>query len=216
MEPSRSHRGWENEPPHGPFVVFGSKVGLAQMRPDYGFTFFTVRRNRWSNSVSSRVSPCMPLRFIKRREWNGVMDNEQRPLWKDIGSKLVSGVFPCLCCYPSDDAHKPNMRCNNVWRPQTDLKMLAENTLTLYPHKPTRCCENGDGMCYRCYTVAIGSVIGSLLAQGPGDLSSDEKGVVIVIYGCCNPCNESPDVYPTPYFLLLKEPRPGILNLRRD
>lgn len=64
-------------------------------------------------------------------------------------------------------------------------------------------------MCYQCYTVAIGSVIGSLLAQGPGDLSSAEKGVVIVIYGCCNPCNESPDVYPTPYFLLLKRAPTG-------
>lgn len=64
--------------------------------------------------------------------------------------------------------------------------------------------------------VLIGSVIGSFLAQGPGDLSFVEKGVVSVIYGCCNPCSESPDVYPTPYFLLLKEPEPGTLNLRRD
>lgn len=63
--------------------------------------------------------------------------------------------------------------------------------------------------------VAIGSVIGSLLAQGPGDLSSAEKGVVTVIYGCCNPRSESPDVYPTPYFLLLKGPSTGILNLRK-
>jgi len=31
-------------------------------------------------------------------------------------------------------------------------------------------------------------------------LSSAERGVVTVIYGRCNPCSESPDVYPTPYF----------------
>lgn len=71
--------------------------------------------------------------------------------------------------------------------------------------------------CRRCaLSVSIGSVIGSLLAQGPGDLSCAEKAVVRVMYGCCNPLSESPDVYPAPYFLLLKEPGPGILNPRRD
>lgn len=119
-----------------------------------------------------------------------------------------------LCCCPSEDAHKPNIRCDNVWKPRTDLKILAENMPTPDPHKL---------MLWKRWryklsvsAAAIGSVIGSLLAQGPGDLSSAEKAVVTVIYGCCNPCNESPDVYPTPYFLLLKEPGPGVLNLRRD
>lgn len=63
-------------------------------------------------------------------------------------------------------------------------------------------------------TNGMGSVIGSLHALGLRDMSSTEKGVVSVIYGRSNPHTKNPDVYPTPHFLLLKEPGPGTLKLR--
>lgn len=101
-------------------------------------------------NASSSVSPCVPLRFVKRREWNEVTDNERQSLWDDMWSKHFSRVFFRLCCYLSEDAHKPNIRCDNVWKPQTSLKMLAEKMQTPDPHQLTRCCENGDGIHYQC------------------------------------------------------------------
>lgn len=100
------------------------------------------------HNASSSTLPCMVLRFVNRREWNGVFGQ-----WTALslkGSKSFSRALFRLCCCLFEDAHKPNIRCNNVWKPQTDLKTLAENAKTPDPHKLTRCCENGDGICYRC------------------------------------------------------------------
>lgn len=146
-----------------------------------------------------------PLCFIAGRKWNRVMGNERQSLWKDTWSKHFSWVLFRLSL--------PFQRCpqakHQVRQSAKILRCWAENTQKPDPHK-------NDSMLWKRWryilsvsVAVIGSVIGSPLAPGPGNLSSTEKGVVTVIYGCCNPCSESPDVYPTPYFLLLKRALTG-------
>ena len=181
------------------------------MRSDSGFTSF--RGGTMRPAARRRASYSAAL---DRREWNGVRDNEVPSLRGDVWSKHFSRVLFRLRCHllgrcpqakhQVQERVKTSNRSKDVDGEHSDTGSSQTDTMLWKRWRYTLSVS----------AVAIGSVMGSLLAQGPGYLSSAERGVVTVIYGCCNPCSESPDVYPTPYFLLLKEPWPGILNLRRD
>lgn len=150
MELCSSQRGLKNDPPHWPLLMsFWIKSGFSQTRPDYGFTLFGVTPNRHGTMhPAARRHAC---HFASPR---GESETESRTmnsrLSERTGSKHFSRVFSRLCCCLFEDAHKPNIRCDNVWKPQTDVKMLAENVRTPDLHKLTRCCENGDGIRYQC------------------------------------------------------------------
>lgn len=108
--------------------------------------FFTVRPDCRSNSVSSWVSPCVPLGSVERRVWDGVTDDEQRLAHTGSKDLFFCGVSPSVCVVTALKTPTSQtwgaMMCK---RPQTDLKMLAENTSTPDPGKVTQCCENGNG-----------------------------------------------------------------------
>lgn len=176
----------------------GLKSGFCQTRPDAGFTACSSASSTGESEMEPRTMKSGCSKDVWSKHFSRAffrLCSSEDPLWRCPQAKHQ--VRECV---------KTSTRCEDVG---------GENADTGSPQTDTMLWERWR-YSLSVSAAAIGSVTGSLLAQGPGDLSSAERGVVTVIYGCCNPCSESPDVYPTPYFLLLKGPRPGILNLRRD
>lgn len=140
MELSSSQRGWESDPPHRPLLMsFWIKSGFSQTRPDCGFALFGLTSSRWGT-----MRPAACRHACHSAPSGGESEMESRTMNSSLSESDQSAALePFSVClrYPSEDAHKPNMRCDNVWKPQTDLKMLAENMPTPDPHKLTRCCE---------------------------------------------------------------------------
>lgn len=69
LEPSSSRRGWENEPPHRPFSLLLDEKWIVSNEAWQRFHIIPSMTQPLRHNAPSIVSPCVPLRFVKRREW---------------------------------------------------------------------------------------------------------------------------------------------------
>lgn len=170
----------------------------------------------WENESTSTKWPWLMSSWIKC----GL--SQMRPDCSFTSSRLRAGPPGCRSCLATwrgesemDSARDQSsssdfrlccgnraLRCDGVWTPT-----ILRCWLTSDPGERGRRYEKKKTVTFLVSTAEIGSVIGALLHPGPGYLSSAEKRLVTVMYGCCNPSMESPDVYPTPCFLLLLPPQ---------
>lgn len=121
--------------------LFGlKKVGFSSNEARLRFDTLPPRHDAFSSTLTTQAASLCQQERVER----GL--GRRAALIK----ALLPSSFPFVLLPLFEDAHKPNIRCNNVWKPQAHLKSLAENAQTPDPHKLTRCCENGDGICYQC------------------------------------------------------------------